>query len=102
MSLSRHLEKEFRNVAPIKAIAFMVVDTIKIKLWSPAQEMLLGPEVVPGNEFLIVNIGLGIETGLGAEPVTASPVVKISVEAVPVTADVTFECGAREMGAVSL
>ena len=49
-----------------------------------------------------MNIGLGIEPGLGAEPVAAPSVMKIEVEAAPIAADVTFKCGAREISTVRL
>ena len=49
-----------------------------------------------------MNIRLRIKTSLGAETVAAAGVVKVGIKAVAITANVAFESGARETGAVGL
>src|SRR5436853_7849903 len=78
----------------------MIVDAISLKLRAPAQQILFWPEVVKEKEILVVNIGLGIEPGLGGEPVAAPSVLKIDVEAARIAADATCKCGACETSTV--
>jgi len=57
-SLARQFEEKFRLVAPVQRVSLVIVDAVDRELGSPAQEMLFRPEVVPGVESDIVNIGL--------------------------------------------
>src|SRR2546422_7952051 len=101
-SLPRHLEEDHRRVAPVQAVPFVVVDAVDHELRSPTQQVLLRPEVVPRIEVDVVDVGLGIEAGLGAEAVAASGIVKDGVEAVAEAAEVAFESGTGQISAVGL
>src|SRR5204862_2850235 len=100
--LACHLEEELRHVTPIQAVSLVVVDVVDRELGSPSQQMFLRIEVVPCIRIRIVNVGLGIESRFGTKAVAAPSVMKVGVEAVPKTADVSFECRTGAISAIAL
>ncbi len=102
--LARELDMKERRGTPIDPVPFVIADKVAIDFRTPILDVFAffrpkGVAHVLGN---VMNVGLRVEAGSGAEAVAAAGAVQVGVNRMAILGEIKFEGGTGLIGAVQV